>query len=100
MIQRFVFVKLLDHEVATRVALAARLRAELVEAGADVTVGVPADDSAVRWDLSIVIEAASLAAWEALAAHAAVIAALADIATRAAIVKAWSFEVQGQLPEP
>ena len=92
MIQRFCFIKLRDHEVADRRALADKLRAELVAAGADVVVGVPADDSAARWDLSLVITSASLAAWNALAHLPAFALALDELAARAAVVKAWTFE--------
>ena len=91
MIQRFCFVKLLDDEVAARAELADKLRAELSAAGADVTVGLPADASAARWDLSIVVDAASLDAWHALARIPAVAAAFDDLAARAAVVKAWTF---------
>lgn len=92
MIQRFCFVKLLDDEVALRAELADKLQAELVDAGADAVVGVPADDSAKRWDLSIVITAASLDAWNALAKLPAITKAFDDLAARAAVVKAWTFQ--------
>ena len=92
MIQRFCFVKLLDDEVAGRTELATRLAAELREAGADAVVGVPADDSAARWDLSIVITAASLDAWHALSQVPPIARALDELAGRAAVVKAWTFE--------
>ena len=92
MIQRFCFVKLRDDEVATRGELAQLLSAQLREAGADVVVGLPADASAARWDLSIVITAASLAAWNALAQVPAMIGAFDELARRAAVVKAWTFE--------
>jgi len=91
-IQRFCFVKLLDDEVASRAELADKLRAQLVEAGADAVVGLPADDSAARWDLSIVITAASLEAWNALAQLPTMIGVFDDLAARAAVVKAWTFE--------
>jgi hypothetical protein len=91
-VQRFCFIKLADTEVAGRAALADTLRAELAEAGADAVVGLPADDSASRWDLSIVITAASIAAWTALALTPAMIGILDDLAARAAVVKAWTFE--------
>jgi hypothetical protein len=91
-VQRFCFVKLADAEIAGRAALAGKLRAALAEAGADAVVGLPADDSAARWDLSIVITAASLAAWTALALTPAMIGILDDLAARAAVVKAWTFE--------
>ena len=92
MIQRFCFVKLLDDEVGSRSELAEKLRAELSSAGADVVVGLPADASASRWDLSIVITAASLEAWNALAALPAMIGVFDELAARAAVVKAWTFE--------
>ena len=92
MIQRFCFVKLRDDEVARRGEIAALISVELREAGADAVVGLPADASAARWDLSIVISAASLAAWHALAQLPAVVSALDQLARRAAVVKAWTFE--------
>ena len=92
MIQRFCFVKLLDDEVAGRASLADKLRAEFADAGAEATVGLPADDSAVRWDLSIVITAASLEAWNALAVQPAIAMIFDELAARAAVVKAWTFQ--------
>jgi hypothetical protein len=91
-IQRFCFVKLLDDEVETRVELAQMLQAQLVGAGADVVVGLPADASAARWDLSIVITAASLDAWNALAQIPAMTGVFDELAARAAVIKAWTFE--------
>jgi hypothetical protein len=95
MIQRFCFVKLLDDEVARRDELAETLRAELIAAGADAVVGLPADDSAARWDLSIVITAASLDAWHALARLPAMTGVFDQLAERAAVVKAWTFNAVG-----
>ena len=92
MIQRFCFVKLLDDESPRRAELAARIRAALAEDGCDAVVGIPADASAARWDLSLVISAGDLAAWHALSARPAVVATLDDLATRATVVKAWTFE--------
>jgi hypothetical protein len=91
-IQRFCFVKLLDDEVATRAELAQMLRAQLESAGADVVVGLPADASAARWDLSIVITAASIEAWNALARLPAMTGVFDELSIRAAVVKAWTFE--------
>jgi len=91
MIQRFTFVKLVDDEVGMREELAEKLRAELVAAGADAVVGLPADDSAARWDLSIVITAASLDAWHALSQLPAMVGVFDELADRAAVVKAWTF---------
>jgi len=90
-IQRFCFVKLEDAEAPQRAAIAAELRAELAEAGADATVGLPADDSAARWDLAITITAASYDAWRALALTAPVLAIFEKLAKRAHVVKAWTF---------
>ena len=95
MIQRFTFVKLLDDEVGGRAELADKLRAELIAAGADAVVGLPADDSAARWDLSIVITTASLDAWNALSKLPAMDAVFDDLAARAAVVKAWTFAAVG-----
>lgn len=92
MIQRFCFVKLLDDEVAGRMELAEKLRAELADAGADAAVGTPADASAARWDLSIVITTASLDAWNALAELPAMAGVFDELAGRAAVVKAWTFQ--------
>jgi len=91
-IQRFCFVKLLDDEVPTRAELAELLHAQLTSAGADAVVGLPADPSAAKWDLSIVITAASLDAWHALAQLPAMIGVFDELAARAAVVKAWTFE--------
>ncbi|MDB4956635.1 MAG: hypothetical protein JWO36_4204 [Myxococcales bacterium] len=92
MIQRFCFVKLLDDEVAARSDLVEKLRAELISAGADAVVGLPADASAARWDLSIVISAASLEAWHALSQLPSMVGVFDELAARAAVVKAWTFE--------
>jgi len=94
-IQRFCFVKLRDDEVATRAELAEMLSAQMRSAGADVVVGLPADDSAARWDMSIVINAASLAAWNALALAPAMTGVFDELAQRASVVKAWTFEATG-----
>ena len=91
MIQRFCFVKLVDDEVGTRAELAEMLRAQLLSAGADAVVGLPADDSAIRWDISIVVSAASIAAWHALAAQPAMTGVFDELAQRAKVIKAWTF---------
>jgi hypothetical protein len=91
-IQRFCFVKLLDDEVGTRAELAELLRARLLSAGADAVVGLPADASAARWDLSIVITAASVDAWNALAMQPAMTGVFDELSARAEVVKAWTFE--------
>jgi len=94
-IQRFCFVKLRDDEVASRGDIAALLAAELRDAGADAVVGLPADASAARWDLSIVISAASLPAWHALAQVAAVVRVFDQLDRRATVVKSWTFAAVG-----
>jgi hypothetical protein len=91
-IQRVCFVKLLDDEVGTRAELAEIIYAQLAAAGADAVVGLPADDSAARWDLSIVINAASLEAWNALANLPSMIGMFDELSARATVVKAWTFE--------
>jgi hypothetical protein len=93
-IQRFCFVKLADHEVARRAALADALTAQLRSAGAVAVVGLPADASAARWDLSIVITCTSLAAWQALAEAPPICAILDELGRRAAVMKAWTFDAR------
>ncbi|HET9988895.1 MAG TPA: hypothetical protein VFQ65_10245 [Kofleriaceae bacterium] len=93
MIQHFLFVKLEAPHVEDREDFAKRLRAQLSEVGVSAKVGLPADHSAAKWDLSIVIDAASLEAWHAQAATPAVIAIFDDLATRAHVTKRWSFDV-------
>lgn len=93
MIQRFCFVKLLDDEVSGRAELVEKLRAQLLDAGADAVVGTPADESAARWDISIVITAASVEAWHALAQLPSMVGVFDELAERAAVVKAWTFQV-------
>ena len=99
MIQRFCFVMLRHDEVATRGELAEMLSAQMRSAGADVVVGLPADASAASWDMSIVITAASLAAWNALAQAPAMTGVFDELAQRAAVVKAWTFEATGSYDE-
>ena len=91
MIQRFCFIKLREPEVTERDQLADKLRAELASAGADATVGLPADASAARWDLAITITAASLEAWHALSHLPAIATIFSDLASRSEVVKAWTF---------
>lgn len=100
MIQRFVFVKLLEAHVAGRASLAQRLRARFEEAGAAALVGLPADESAAKWDLSIVVTAGSLEAWHALAQFAAIASIFAEVSAQAKIEKQWTFEVGGALATP
>lgn len=93
-IVRFCFVRLAEPEVARRAAHAGHVRAVLAAAGADGEVGEPADASAARWDLSIVVRCASLEAWQALAATPALAHLLEhELPAVAVVVKAWSFAV-------
>ena len=84
------FAKAHDQDLINE--LAEKLRAQLVDAGADAVVGTPADESAARWDLSIVITAASLEAWNALAQGPTMVGMFDELAARAAVVKAWTFQ--------
>jgi hypothetical protein len=93
MIQHFLFVKLDEPHVEGREDFAIRLRAQLCEAGVAAKVGLPADHSAAKWDLSIVIDAASLEAWHAQASSPEVSAIFDELATRAHVTKQWSFDV-------
>ena len=92
MIQRFCFVKLLAHEVETRDELAQMLRVQLRSEGADAVVGLPADDSAARWDLSIVITAHSIDAWNRIATQPGMVGVFDELSNRATVLKAWTFE--------
>lgn len=89
MIQRFCFAKLVDAHAGARDAIARDLRAALAAAGARAVVGVPADDSAARWDVSVVIEAPTFEAWRELEPK---LAPMIDaLAAKSAVVKAWTF---------
>jgi hypothetical protein len=92
-IQRFCFVKLHDHHVERRDDFAQRLRAEFAEAGADALIGLPADHTAARWDVSITITAASSEAWHALARTPKLIEIFDDITAHAKVMKQWTFDV-------
>lgn len=97
-IDHYCFVRLRDdHATADgRAAIAAHLRATLAGAPEVVAVaaGVPADDSAASWDVSLVIRVADLDAWRRLAARPAIAALLDDwLPARAVVVKAWNFAV-------
>ncbi len=88
MIQRFILFRLQGD--ATRADAIARVRAAF--AGEDVTIGTPADDSAKKWDVSVVVRTADL---DAMAAALARATDLLDVwlPAHTAIVKAWSFEL-------
>lgn len=89
-IDRFVLFRL--HAGTTREDAIARVR--LAFAGAELTIGTPADDSAKKWDVSVVIRCADLAALAALHARPAVAELLEHwLPAHTAVIKAWSFEV-------
>lgn len=98
MIQRFVLVKLEDAHVERRASLVVRVRALFAEAGVEALVGLPADASAVKWDLSIVVTAASLDAWHALSQMASVEAIFAEVTAHAKVEKKWTFDVGSPVP--
>jgi hypothetical protein len=96
MIDRYCFVKLKDEHVANRAALAEALHAMLdgVDGVASVTVGLPADDSAARWDLSLVVRTIDLARWQLVEQDEAVREVFDGwLPEHAVVVKAWTFEV-------
>lgn len=105
MIDRFAFVRL-QPEHATLVGRAdavARIRAALGDLPGLIrlSLGTPADDSASKWDLSIVarfVDAPALAAAMATVAWASVFDHM--LAARAAVIKAWTFDVDDHAPSP
>jgi hypothetical protein len=89
-------VKLKDEHVANRAALADALHAMLdgVDGVASVTIGLPADASAARWDLSLVVRTLDLARWQLVEQDEAVREVFDGwLPERAEVVKAWTFEV-------
>jgi hypothetical protein len=98
MIDRYTFVRLAgEHATAEgRAAALAHVRAGLAALPGlvSLTCGTPADDSAARWDLSIVARFRSLEALADALASAAWRAIVDEwLPPRAAVVKSWSFEV-------
>ena len=98
MIDRYCFIRLADEHATAegRAETVARVRRDLatVPALVRLTVGTPADDSAARWDLSIVARFASLHDLAAAMAGAAWSAILDEwLPARAVVVKSWSFDV-------
>jgi hypothetical protein len=91
-IHRYCFFRL--HEGGDRDDAIARCRAALASApeALSLQVGTPADDSARKWDVGVVIGCADLDALAALLARPAV-AAFFDgwLGEHAVVVKAWSF---------
>jgi hypothetical protein len=95
-VDRFCFVRLAADHHADRVAVAAELRAafEGLDGVIEVSAGVPADDSAAKWDVSLVVRCRDLAAWQAIAALPLITALFeVELPARAAVVKAWTFAV-------
>jgi hypothetical protein len=94
MVDRFCLFRL--HADTPRADAIARFR-DVLDAEADalvVTIGTPADDTAKKWDVSVVIRCADLEALTALLARPAVRELLEVwLPPRTAIIKAWSFEV-------
>ena len=96
MIDRYCFVKLKDAHVPNRAALAEALRAMLdgIDDVASVTVGLPADDSAARWDLALVVRTLDLGRWREVEQDENLREVFDGwLPERAEVVKAWTFEV-------
>jgi hypothetical protein len=85
-ITHYRFVRLRD--TAERGDVAERLREEVP----DAAIGVPADDSAQKWDVSVVLDAEDLPAIEERLAELAPL--LGWLADRAVVVKAWNFATE------
>jgi hypothetical protein len=97
-IDRYCFVRLAEAHATDegREAALAAVRDGLRDAPGLVrlTTGVPADDSAARWDLSIVARFASLDELAAAMAGAAWTSVIDEwLPARAVVIKAWSFAV-------
>jgi hypothetical protein len=95
-IDRYCFVKLKDAHVANREALAEALHAMLdgVDGVASVTIGLPADDSAARWDLSLVVRTLDLGRWREVEQDEGIREVFDGwLPEHAEVVKAWTFVV-------
>jgi hypothetical protein len=95
-VERFYFVRLAAAYGQQRAAIAAQLRDAFAgqKGVIAVSAGVPADDSAAKWDVSVVVRCVDLAAWEAVAATPAVAELLGEwLPAQAAVVKSWTFAV-------
>lgn len=98
MIERYTFVRLADEHATDEgraTALAAVREALSALPGLQrLTCGTPADDSASRWDLSIVARFESLAALGDALASATWRAVVDEwLPARAVVIKSWSFDV-------
>jgi hypothetical protein len=95
MIARYCFVRLTSEHATEdgRRAVLMKLRTYLagVPGLVRLTVGTPADESAARWDLSVVVRFGSLADLTAATATASWQRAFAELAVGAVVVKAWNF---------
>jgi hypothetical protein len=95
-VERFYFVRLASEHAGERDVVAVRLRDVFsgLRGVIAVSAGVPADDSAAKWDVSVVVRCVDLAAWEAVAATPAVAELLGEwLPAQAAVVKSWTFAV-------
>ncbi len=98
MIDRYCFVRLAGEHAtpAGRATALATVRAGLRDLAGLVRLGTgtPADDSAARWDLSIVARFSSPAALAAATADPAWTAVFDDwLPARAVVIKTWNFAV-------
>jgi hypothetical protein len=96
MIDRYCFVKLKDEHAPNRAALADALHAMLdgVDGVAAVTIGVPADDSAAKWDLSLVVRTLDLGRWREVEQDEGVREVFDGwLPDHAEVIKAWTFQV-------
>ena len=93
MIDRFILFRMSG---ASRADAIVRVREAIATApeALSVTIGTPADDSAKKWDVSVVIRCADLDALAALLARPAVADLLGTwLPANTEVIKAWSFEV-------
>lgn len=86
MVERYAFLKL--HDPQARAAVVETLRRSLAAAGIAARVGVPADEGAEVWDVSVAASASDLGS------VAAVDRALDEVRELAVVVKAWSFRTR------
>ena len=98
MIDRYCFVRLAAEHATPegRAEALAAMRGRLagVPGLVRLTTGTPADDSAARWDLSLVARFASLEALAAAMASPAWTSSFDEwLPARAVVIKSWSFAV-------